>query len=693
MGQLTYSYWGVGDSEINYTREQIVDANQSIPSLSGASQIMSPFDKQPKIKSYITNNAGDLLNTMNSSNINVIKAVVNNKAEQRGFFTGITSNQFDTKTGTTFMKSFTSISNTSLSGGTTLYIPSGITRNQGDLILLRVKRDTTSVVANSIPNNLTPIPYLWFKIQTNNVNNVILDRTLPNYASQASSTTDVFIYSGGDVSTSFGSGTTTAYWDSGVLAFDAASNVTCSDVPVWNMNNVYSENLAGLTGVSTTKLYEDYTKFGSYSYLGSKYPYYNYPNISTTAATAMLGCNDNGSSYLDDVTKSISILHYTNNTISSFYGEYLYIDTTVNKTVVVNIPDLMYHRSNFSTEQGTQMGMRFIASGNTQYVENSDIQFIDLIEAQSFIGSKVPRVVGRVFPQTKMIVFSDDEIVAAISYKSNRNWTLPALSATLGNASGGTSTGILDVNKTMYLTYSLENNGSTGLTTALPCQTYIKIDNNTSSAKDVLFKISDVDLLPYMHKVEKAFDTGAGFHAYKFKVLYQIVNDSEARPDSSGWSVYDFTSTALTTTVNTTIDPLKLELQNPTTNGFILTSIVGSASTQFDITQSLSMALNTSGGTSTLQFGDERFFYGNIDTYIGATIYKTIFDIRLNSGQFSKTTNPTRSQDLSTNPPNIKVSEVGIFDSESNLVAIGKLSSPVALLVGDSIMLELSIDF
>jgi hypothetical protein len=49
-------------------------------------------------------------------------------------------------------------------------------------------------------------------------------------------------------------------------------------------------------------------------------------------------------------------------------------------------------------------------------------------------------------------------------------------------------------------------------------------------------------------------------------------------------------------------------------------------------------------------------------TYIGATIFKTIFDIRVNSGLFNATTNPTRSKDLSTNPPNIKVSEVGIYD-------------------------------
>ena len=107
--------------------------------------------------------------------------------------------------------------------------------------------------------------------------------------------------------------------------------------------------------------------------------------------------------------------------------------------------------------------------------------------------------------------------------------------------------------------------------------------------------------------------------------------------------------------------------------------------------QGLNMAANNS--PSSLQFGDERFFYGNLTTFIGATIYKTMFDLNVATSTFNATTNPTRSQDPSTNPPNIKVSEVGIYDSANNLVCIGKLSTPVALEAGNTIMIELSMDF
>ena len=233
--------------------------------------------------------------------------------------------------------------------------------------------------------------------------------------------------------------------------------------------------------------------------------------------------------------------------------------------------------------------------------------------------------------------------------------------------------------------------GTFGLMTSLSCQKYIKIVNNTSGPKDIEFKISETDLLPYMRKIEAAGYDGLGFHAHKFKLLYQKVSDSSVRPDSGSWKTLDFTSTAITGVAGQTIDPKLLETQTPLTLGFSLSLINDANATTFDITQSLSMAPNLSA--SNLQFGDERFFYGNINTYIGATIYKTIFDVSIDSSIFDSTTNPTRSKDMSTNPANIRVSEVGIYDTYKNLVCIGKISTPIALFPGTTITLELSMDF
>jgi len=691
LGQLNFAFWAIGDSEINYGREAIVDANQTDITLSASSKVLRPVDRQPNIKYFITPiNATSQYQNIDASNMNVVKAVVNNEATERGFFTNNTTS-YTTNLTSSLTPYSESISGATLSGGTslTLTTTSGITI--GDYLLIKPSND---ILGNlSINDSTSAIPNLWFKAQNVVGNVVTVDRNLPNY-SAFTATTSVIVYRGGEVYESISTGNTTAYWDSGTLSFNSNVNITCDDVPVWNMNNVWCENMAGM---SANTAYENYTKFGSYQYLGTKNPYLEYL-CENSGTTINFNCNGPGISYPDDVSKSISIIHYTNNAISSLYGEFLYVDATSNKIVTVSIPNMMYHRRGFATGSGTTMGMTFIASGATQLIGTSDIQYIDLIEHPDYISANAtPMVVGKVFPQYKMIVFDDDEIVAAMSYKSNRNWTLPPLAANIIAPSGGTSTGVLEPNQTIYLTYSLENTAVTGLTSSLPCQYYIKVTNNTSVGKDIAFRIAETDLLPYMRKIEDVGYDGYGFYANSFKLLYQIVDDSTARPDPSDWKVYDFTSTGITTTSNATIDPVLLENQTPgsvdcgISTGFVLDLIKDSGSTSFDLYSLLNMA--PSNQPSYLQFGDERFFYGNLQTFIGATIYKTIFDIRINGAQFNTTTNPTRSTDLATNPPTIRVTDVGIYDSSQNLVCIGKLSTPVKLTAGNTIMLELSLDF
>ena len=698
QGKLTFSYFAIGDSEINYERESIVDANPNNVSLSATSVVMRPLDRQPKLKSFIYPPlTGDYYKPVDGSVLSVVKAVVNNEATERGFFQ-VSGSNYETRTDSeyciyNYLNTDPLAAALQYTGGTQITIDySAVT--VGDYVMVKYGAYNGDYFT---PNsNDKPLQNLWYKVQDVTVLNFVkamitVDRNLPDLTNW-NGYTQLFLYKGGEVAEAFGADNTTAYWDSGTLSFDSANNITCSDVPVWNMNNVWCETLAGVTGLSTTNLYEDYTKYGSYAYLGTKNPYLGYL-CETTASTENAlasSCSGLGDSYSDDVSKSISILHYTNNTISNLYGEFFYTDAANNKYLSIDLPDLMYHRRQGSTASGTTMGMKFIATGAT-YITTQDIEYIELIEDPTLLNtSATPNVVGRVYPQLKTVVIHNDDIVAAMSYKSNRNWTLPELSATLASPSGGTSTGVLNTNQTMYLTYVLDNVGYTGHTSALPCQTYIKITNNTSSAKDITFKINETDMLPYMRKKETSTD-GYGFYAYNFKLLYQIVADSMDRPDPSAWKQYDFTTTAITGVAGETIDPKLLENQSPLATGFVLDLLKGNAATTFDLISLLNLPPNVS--PEKLQFGDERFFYGNLSTYIGATIYKTIFDIKVNSGEYAATTNTTRSIDTTTNPPNIKISEVGIYDTDKNLVCIGKLSTPVALANGNTIMLELSIDF
>ena len=211
-----------------------------------------------------------------------------------------------------------------------------------------------------------------------------------------------------------------------------------------------------------------------------------------------------------------------------------------------------------------------------------------------------------------------------------------------------------------------------------------------AGAQDVEFRINAISELPYMRKIEGAWD-GRGFYGNNLKVLYQIVNSVSDRPNTANWKEVDFNDTTLTTVLGETIDPIALENQNPAVNGFRLSYGNTSGATTYSCINDLNMVPNVT--PEILQFGDEKFFYGNLETYIGATIYKTIFKINPNSSQFNTTSNPTRSKDPTTNPPVIRISEVGIYDSASELIGIGKLSRPAKLDSGATIMIELSLDF
>jgi len=717
QGQLNFASWAIGDSEINYDRELLSQINSTDVSLSGSSRIQKPVDRQPNIKHFVSSTSTNVngLNALTTAQVNTIKAVVSNCAEDRGFFSK-TGTTFTTQSGSTYIKSSGIVAPTKFNGGTTLVLPLGYSYSINDFILIKLANDTIGTQTDY--QNAIPVPHLWYKIQssgttTNPSDTVTLDRPLPNLADTVG-TSQYIIYHGGEVYTDFGFDETTPYWNSNTLAFQGCCDVSVSDVPVWNMNNVWCENLAGMTGTSisdtVTLPNESFEKFGSNDYQGQQLPYFGLcglqdstttttttttttnttTKLATTTTTDTTNCISDtpGASVTDPYSKSISILHYTNNTISNFYGEYFFIDGDNDKVLTLRLPDLMYHRRDYATESGVLMGMNFIASGTTQLITDTDIEFIDLIEDPTLVAD-TPRVVGKVFPQLKTVVFTDDEIVAAISYKSNRSWTLPALSANLITSVSGTTAGLLQATQTMYITYTFEGDGN-GLTTTLPCQNYTKISNTTSSTKDVQFKIGDVDLLPYMRKEEKGGYDGMGFSGKGFKVLYQILTNDVDRPDPSAWKVYDYTSTAITSVGGETIDPVLLENQNPIVNGFLIDTNVDTAATTFSIIGELSLPLNVNPDLMT--FGDERFFYGNIETYIGATIYKSVFNITVAADDFKTTENPTMDNGAS-NQPDIRISELGIYDNTGTLVMISKLSRPIRLKTGNTVLVELAMDF
>ena len=158
---------------------------------------------------------------------------------------------------------------------------------------------------------------------------------------------------------------------------------------------------------------------------------------------------------------------------------------------------------------------------------------------------------------------------------------------------------------------------------------------------------------------------GTGYSAHKIYALVQLVSGitSNIKPIAGNWKIINIT-------------PLTHVPGNPLTaaelNGNFKIYMSG-------YTGYTTYALNylnypTSGTTddSKLCFGDEIYFFGNVTADIHADVYTTDISIILPQNQYNSTTNPTWDGASS-----VAISEIGIYDSNHNLVAIGKLNDPI----------------
>ncbi len=704
-GQLTFNSWTVGDSEIdyNYVRgwkafDPSTDAKTGQFLYYNATggynvnyqQILRPKDKQAIQKSFLINNRGDIINSLDESSVRLIKGIVSNQAEDRGFFSGSTvdtglvansSATFIKETGTVNLVNFSGGSDTTTYTKGVLELDTPLTATSvNDYIVFKLSNST---LGNTTGDAMTAATInQFYNINDITGNTITLDRELPILSANSGTIITYYTIPGGNnpADNWYGANSLTAYWNTGTLSFNSSNDICVENIPVWNMSNVWDENLAGQFK-DNSNTYHNHQLFGSEQYIGTKLLLgYKEP------ATIDIPVDQLSVSYMDNYQKGISILHYTNSTISNFYGEFLHIDEDNGKVLNLDIP-VMWHRRNEGTESGTTMGMRFVSDGVEKTLINSQHKYYDLIEYSGMsVTPTIPLVVGKVFHNLKMVVIENEELLAAMSYKSNRNFTLPDLSANLANCETGACEGLLNQNETLYLTYYFEALSGAS-ETPLPCQRYTKIKNTGVDTKDVQFRLDNVDRLPYMRKVEKAGYDGAGFYANDFVVLAQIVDESvSSRPDPKLWKEVNFTSDLITSGASETIDPVLLENQNSSNTGFILTKSLYTAATEFNL--GVFMDLPEGEYYSKMNFGDERLFYGNLRTHIGATIYKTLFSLNIDGAEFGTTSNVTYDSDEDR-----YISEVGILDNKNNLVMVGKLSRPIRIANATTATIEVTMDF
>jgi hypothetical protein len=578
----------------------------------------------------------------------------------------------------------------------------------------------SSTCCVTTPTGCTPTPVVNTFVDVNSCYNILtyrivdicgfvitLDRVTPDYSYLPSGCTHVrtLIYPP-SMTNLYDSVTPTEHWNPNVINFESICNTDELDVKVWNMNIPWSENPAGLTSPS-----QDYTYFGSKSYLGTK-EYLGYMTSSGQTFVNSDGDVEDSVYYYNSFSnkivvtpeeqKSIAIIHYTNNTIDFFYGEKFALEQPITGTNPVDVtgdarnfklhlPWLMWHKNpeccygetfyvvppqdNLTVDVSTLFKTHYILSTKNTDMNNPGIRYYYLWDTHPNSSDGKPNRVGKVFPDQKIIIIDDEELIAALSYKSNRNWTLPAPAISLitpnsyHSFSQSSPLGILTgANETMYVSYLLTNQSS-GATNSLHCNYYTKITGPNPEcggpgSQNVAIRFNNE--FNCLNQITNNTLTN-GYVADTFQIICQVVEDG-SRPSSEGWRLIDFTNQLTGTTVNH-----YLTQSGITGNTFVITRDLYNAAISNPYNLSDFISLPTIGQTGqTLNFGDEYYFYGSLETDIQSTIYEMRYKINLGQAEFQHSSNPSWSQGLSP-----YISEIGLYDSDMNLMIVSKLQSPV----------------
>jgi hypothetical protein len=637
-GTLTFKKLEFGDSEIDYT---LIRDNNSL--LLGTEFIvLRPKDANPNIK-YPIPILDNSTETKTSISVQSLPSLVTNTATQRGFFTGSTSAGFTALTASTYIKGITTV-NTSGVSGTNVFSLASVTNITADTMLLVDWRnpkltsfsDLTGVIGESYPRQL-----LFYKVISVAGNLVTVDRPLPNFniASTANKSL-VYIYPPNNaIDNYYSTGTSISYWNDNTLAFNSNCNIASDDVKVWNFNIVYNKTPAGVKNDYIPQYYDSAIFAGFKEYI---------QGYSTNSAKTQFG-----------------IVHYTNKTISNYYGEGFN-----NNTFSLTLPTIMYHKKTSAT-MGIVLSASTIRQSKPTTLTGFTTEFYDLVETTSNI------TVGKVFNDLKIAVIEDEEILNALALKSDRSHTLP--SPIWNTIAASTSASALlpalsTPNNYVALTYlfsssSYNSNQSLGFKGGIHCGYIEKITQDASTAKNVTFQFVESDLKFMISSV--AASVGTGFNVNNLFILAQKCTIGD-EPNPKEWRLMDVTSRLFDyANWSTTTMPVSAL----TTQAYTINNDDYTGGTSYDISNIIGTLPTSPTYTDGLGFGEESILIGNINTDIKATVYKTKIGQNLNFNQYNTTVNPTYSFDEGNS--DLFITEVGIYDDNNNLVAVGKLSNPL----------------
>ena len=565
QGNFSISYFQIGDSEVSYNA--VANYNQTnndilMPAFNAQNDTGSPQSNKQNIKYPYYVQGGDGGTYGIPFLDNKIQPVYNSAGPKGFFVTGGTQGSWTAQTSSAYtVTSNYQVDMTTLTGQTTIDI-------QLDPAFCAITSGTPSINdyvtlildGNGGCGDFGTYPILTYRIQNIDPSTgttgttsftLTLDRSVPDYTSIALSgnMARALIYPSG-MTQLYDTITPAPYWQTDTLNFESPCDVSNREnTVIWNMNIPWSVNPAGLF----SSQYEGYGDYGSVTYLGTKeYLGYQEPTGQTdTSRVYYYNSFDEEIVVTPQAQKAIAIIHYTNQDIDNVYGEKFSTipydpqnpndDTGLARHFKLTLPTLMWHKSTGATigqtfyidPEGYDLCKPYYIK-STENVDMNDpgIRYFHLWDTNPDTNGNLNRV-GKVFPDQEIVVIDDEEIIAAMSYKANRNWTLtaPKLSLISPNTcnTGQDSEGILtNDTQRMWVSYRLD---STGFTDSLHCNYYSVITGPgtgcTIDSQNVAVRFGNE--FPFL--TEGAL---SGYSANSFKVLCQLVSGT-TQPSPSTW--------------------------------------------------------------------------------------------------------------------------------------------------------------
>ena len=535
-------------------------------------------------------------------------------------------------------------------------------------------------------------PVLFYNVKFVGGNIISLDRPLPDFDNSGILGYARLFFYYNNV-TNYDLPTPMNYYTDSVINYESICYPTDGFVRVWNMNIPWSESPAGTTANNLT-----YQEFGSIDYLGTK-EYYGYSSSSgqtDTSGTFYYNSFGDRVDVTPEEQKTIAIVHYTNNSIINWYGEKFACEVydTTNpgatgqaRNFQITIPWLSWHKNEFCCTINSLINQRpsifyidppgfdtfdlltpnYIQSSKNNDMNSPGIRYFHLYDTNEAYPGGPPNRVGKVFPDDKVIIFDDEEIVAALSYVSNRSWTLPAprlATVTPGSCDSDTDGLLNDDTECVWITY-LFRQRTKGGPQGIHCNYYQKIcgpsqacgagEQNVTVTFGGDFQCMSQGLL-------------YGWSAGEFWILAQKTNTTD-RPDPSAWVAIDFTQTLIDAgfaTAGGFINPVGMTSLN-----FTISQTDYNGGTPYNITDQIVVKMPNDIDQYAMNFGDETFFHGYLQTDIQATIYEMRYLVNLPSNQFVNSSNPTWSEGITP-----YMTEVGLYDTDKNLLVLSKFQSP-----------------